>query len=79
MGALLLSPTIERLAYIDVSFPIVISSFRIVVPWPEAESRLLAPIKPFQWPVIFTRETHFNISYSKLIRLHSSGLVAVAN
>ena len=33
---------------IDVSVPVMIEPYRLVVPWPDEESRLLAPIRPFQ-------------------------------
>lgn len=32
----------------DLSVPLMIAPFRIAVPWPATESRLLAPIRPFQ-------------------------------
>ena len=37
----------------DFSIPIIISQFRFMVPWPEEESRLLAPVHPFQTMVNF--------------------------
>lgn len=33
---------------IDLSVPIIIEPYKLVVPWPEEENRLLAPIRPFQ-------------------------------
>ena len=33
---------------VDLSVPIMIEPYRIVVPWPKEQSRLLAPIRPFQ-------------------------------
>ena len=35
----------------DFSIPLIISQFRFMVPWPEEESRLLAPVHPFQTTV----------------------------
>ena len=32
----------------DLSVPLMIAPFHMAVPWPETESRLLAPIRPFQ-------------------------------
>ena len=36
---------------IDITVPVMMESFRLIVPWPEEESRLLAPIRPFQ-PIV---------------------------
>jgi len=33
---------------IDISVPVIQEPYRLVVPWPSEESRLLAPIRPFQ-------------------------------
>ena len=35
----------------DLSIPAMMEPNYIVVPWPKEESRLLAPIRPFQPPV----------------------------
>ena len=32
----------------DLSTPVMMEPYYIVVPWPREESRLLAPIRPFQ-------------------------------
>jgi len=37
----------------DCSFTIFQSRLGMIAPWPETESRVLAPIKPFQLPVGF--------------------------
>ena len=36
---------------IDITVPVMMEPFRLIVPWPEEESRLLAPIRPFQ-PIV---------------------------
>ena len=33
---------------VDISVPVMIEPYKLVVPWPDEESRLLAPIRPFQ-------------------------------
>lgn len=33
---------------VDLTIPIVMEPFPIIVPWPKKENRLLAPIRPFQ-------------------------------
>ena len=33
---------------IDISVPIISEPYKLVVPWPKYESRLFAPIRPFQ-------------------------------
>ena len=42
----------------DIGSYMVIEPFRMLVPWPREESRLLAPIRPFQLPV---RNAHQNV------------------
>ena len=37
-----------RYQIVDLSYPVQLAPMRIVVPWPSEESRLLAPIRPFQ-------------------------------
>lgn len=32
----------------DLTIPILVEPWPIIVPWPEEENRLLAPIRPFQ-------------------------------
>ena len=36
---------------IDLTIPIIMEPFRLIVPWPKEESRLWAIIRPFQLPV----------------------------
>jgi len=38
---------------LDVSIPLYTAGSALIVPWPEEESRLLAPIHPFQ-PMVLT-------------------------
>ena len=38
----------------DMSNPILNQPYELIVPWPEEESRLLAPIRPFQPLVIYS-------------------------
>ena len=39
---------------VDLSFPVYLEPYRLVVPWPAQENRLLAPIRPFQpWVSLF--------------------------
>jgi len=33
---------------VELSIPNYMEPYRLVVPWPEKENRLLAPIRPFQ-------------------------------
>lgn len=44
-------PSPEKYQMIDMSVPVMIEKYYIVVPWPNEESRLLAPIRPFQ-PIV---------------------------
>ena len=37
---------------IDITVPVMMEPFRLIVPWPKEESRLLAPIRPFQ-PIVW--------------------------
>jgi hypothetical protein len=37
----------------DLSNPILNQPYDLIVPWPKEESRLLAPIRPFQPMVIY--------------------------
>ena len=46
-------PTPEKKLFMDFTTPVVISPYQFVVPYPQAESRLVAPIKPFQKEVWF--------------------------
>ena len=41
----------EIVKLIDASVPVMMNPLRLLVPWPEEESRLLAPIRPFQLTV----------------------------
>ena len=47
-------PNPEKYQMVDMSVPILIESYFIVVPWPAEESRLLAPIRPFE-PYVINR------------------------
>ena len=53
---------------VDLSIPMMIEPYSIVVPWPKEESRLLAPIRPFQPPVIYLILAIVNYRYFILIR-----------
>ena len=44
-------PSPEKYQIIDMSVPVMIEQYYIVVPWPKEKSRLLAPIRPFQ-PIV---------------------------
>jgi hypothetical protein len=41
----------ERYKQLDITVPAMIDPYHLVVPWPKEESRLLAPIRPFQ-PIV---------------------------
>ena len=43
-----LLPSPSKYEVIDMSVPFYMEPYRIVVPWPQPESPLLAPIRPFQ-------------------------------
>ena len=47
---------------IDVSFPVLMDPYRLIVPWPDEESRLLAPIRPFQPLVAIILFNNFSIT-----------------
>lgn len=47
-------PTPDRLKEMDFTIPLVITRYRFLVPWPKEESRLLAPIRPFQSMVAYS-------------------------
>ncbi|KZS20609.1 Uncharacterized protein APZ42_012664 [Daphnia magna] len=52
----LISPTAERLAYMDFTLAISVLNFAIIQPMPNIYNRFMAPIKPFQstvWYMIF--------------------------
>ena len=44
-------PTIERVKDFDFTIPVQQDQYRFLVKYPEAESRLWGPIRPFQLPV----------------------------
>ena len=52
------------LAYsqVDISVPVMMEPFRLIVPWPEEESRLLAPIRPFQ-PIVRAKSANYLNSF----------------
>ena len=41
-------PSQARNKLVDLSVPFMMEPYRIIVPWPKEESRLLAIIRPFQ-------------------------------
>ena len=45
--------TYETFLRMDISVPMEIEPYGLIVPWPKEESRLLAPIRPFQPMVIY--------------------------
>lgn len=47
-------PSHAKYQQFDFTVPMQIEPYRLVVPWPEEESRLLAPIRPFELPVSTT-------------------------
>jgi hypothetical protein len=47
ISALGFAPSLNY-SLIDLSVPVLIQPYRLIVPWPDEESRLLAPIRPFQ-------------------------------
>lgn len=51
-------PSPEKYQIIDMSVPVMIEKYHIVVPWPKEQSRLLAPIRPFQ-PTVDKIQTFF--------------------
>ena len=61
-----LTSSYAKYQVIDLSIPMMIEPYSIVVPWPKEESRLLAPIRPFQPPVMNTFVPKIN--YVKLIK-----------
>lgn len=40
--------SISKYEVMDVSAPVLMEPYRLIVPWPKEQSRLLAPIRPFQ-------------------------------
>ena len=48
---------------VELSFPIYMEPYRLVVPWPKEENRLLAPIRPFQPWVSYTNYIDCSILY----------------
>ncbi|XP_057365423.1 uncharacterized protein LOC130686150 [Daphnia carinata] len=52
----LITPTAERLAYMDFTTAVSVFTFAMIQPMPQIHNRFLAPIKPFQptvWYLIF--------------------------
>jgi len=45
---------------LDVSIPLFSTGTALLVPWPDEESRLLAPVHPFQPTVISIFNFYFN-------------------
>lgn len=45
----------SKFLVVDLSVPLLMEPYYIVVPWPKEESRLLAPIRPFQ-PMVISKE-----------------------
>jgi len=56
----------------DIASYMVIEPFRLLVPWPREESRLLAPIRPFQLPVSNAHLSEYLIDIFKLIIHHNA-------
>lgn len=44
----LITPTAERLAYMDFTTAVSVFTFAMIQPMPQIHNRFLAPIKPFQ-------------------------------
>ena len=51
MSALGIVASPAYIKQVDISLPVLIDPYRLFVPWPKEESRLLAPIRPFE-PVV---------------------------
>ena len=53
-----------RAQYMEFSYPVAVESYKFMVPNPEEESRLLAPIRPFQyavsWNLFFNNDIFFS-------------------
>jgi hypothetical protein len=52
----------------DLSTPVMMEPYYIVVPWPKEESRLLAPIRPFQPEVNVSQLLYFIVPKKLMIR-----------
>ena len=44
-------PSHSKYLLTDFTVPLLSDPFRMIVPWPKEQSRLLAPVRPFQYPV----------------------------
>ena len=51
MAAFGIVPSHSKYLATDFTVPILADPFYIIVPWPKEQSRLLAMIRPFQYPV----------------------------
>ena len=65
MSALGFDPSLNY-SEIDLSVPVMIQPYRLIVPWPDKESCLLAPLRPFQPVSLY--------SFGKLKRYNKSNL-----
>ena len=60
--------SLDHFTRMDISCPLNLVPFGMMVPWPEEETRLLAPIKPFQ-PTV-------NDKIENLLVFSSAGVMA---
>ena len=58
-------PSPSKYEVIDTTVPFLIEPYRLVVPWPKPESRLLAPIRPFQ-PLVICSYIFVNAWWNKI-------------
>ncbi len=64
MAILGVTASLAKYLACDLSTPVMMEPFYIVVPWPKEESRLLAPIRPFQ-PEVCISQTHILLHIPK--------------
>ena len=62
-----LIPSHAKYQVADFTVPILAEPWHFIVPWPKKDSRLLAPIRPFQPPV---KKTMLKFFYNVKIYLH---------
>lgn len=69
--------TLDNCIRTDCSVPVTMTPVSLMVPWPEEESRLLAPIHPFHWTVrhYMDKTIKERIIDEQLISVIHSGLV----
>ena len=56
----------DRFLVCDLSIPVLMQKYYIVVPWPKEESRLLATIRPFQPEVLKKKKIPFLIVHREI-------------